>query len=225
MLARALLALILVLTAACGRPLAPAERAFTATVLGPGLDADRVRIVRGNLIGGLRYIRPTRPREACREKILPPPAGPTVTVSTAAFVLGETVFYRRDLWAPDLVAGYPRTLPLADAMLLAHELTHVWQWQNRETTGFSPMRVAAEQAADDPYLFVLDDRPFAAYGYEQQASLVEEYVCCRALDPEGARTGRLRALLEPVFPGLEARETAMSVAIPWKDAPVRGICS
>ena len=44
---------------------------------------------------------------------------------------------------------------------------------------------------EDPYLFdERADRRFLEYGYEAQASLVEEYVCCRALDPSGGRGPR-----------------------------------
>ena len=110
-------------------------------------------------------------------------------------------------------------------MFLAHELTHVWQWQNRATTGYSPLRVGSEHwRGTDPYLFDADANPrFLDYGYEQQASLVEEYVCCVTLDPEGARTERLRGLLAQVM--VPADLPAVDVRLPWRDAETRGICS
>ena len=40
-----------------------------------------------------------------------------------------------------------------------------------------------------------------AAGYEQQGAIMEEFVCCRALDPSGARTERLYGILRDVFPG------------------------
>ena len=77
---------------------------------------------------------------------------------------------------------------------------------------------------EDPYLFEVDaSRRFLDYGYEQQASLVEEYVCCTALDPEGARTDRLRALLAQVIePGALPDRP---VFVPWEGVQARGICS
>ena len=136
------------------------------------------------------------------------------------------MFIARRWYAPDYLAGYPDTLPLAPAMLIAHELTHVWQWQNRAQTGYAPWKAAREHAAvEDPYLFEIADRPFLDYPFEQQAALVEEFVCCRALDPAGARTQRLYDLLAPVFPQLARQSRAGRVAIPWAGAETRGICA
>jgi len=80
------------------------------------------------------------------------------------------------------------------------------------------------QPGTDPYLFDTGGNPqFSDFGYEQQASLVEEYVCCVTLDPEGARTQRLEALLSPVMPLDDLPD--WPVRIPWRDAQTRGICS
>jgi len=215
------------LAGCAARPLTEAERAFTATLHDRALDAAAVRIHRGAVIGGWPMTRPPRPYRACRERIFPREREPEIETSVAGFVLGNRIFVARDLYARDYLGDYPETLPLTAAMFLAHELTHVWQWQTRETTGYAPWRAAGEHAARaDPYLFDLAvGRDFLDYGYEQQAALIEEYVCCRALDPDGARTGRLRALLRPHFPGLAPRSPARRVAIPWTGAQTEGICS
>jgi hypothetical protein len=212
--------------AACGRPLTQAERDFAATVQGPGLAADRVRVTRAPFLGRLTQTRPPRPQLACRERIWPPETGPVVTTSTAAFVLFDRIFVADRLWREDYLAPYPDRLPLVQAMLLAHELTHVWQWQNRARTGYTPLKALAEHSPGaDPYLFDLrTDARFADFSYEQQGGIVEEFVCCRALDPDGARTQRLRRLLAAPFPSLAAREAAPEIALPWKGAETRGIC-
>lgn len=217
---------ILLLLAACARPLTPAERAFADTVHGPALNAAAVRVHRGALIGGITQVRPPRPALACRERIRPEEAGP-VRVSTAAFVLGNRMFTATDWWRPDFLDGYPRDLPLDQAMLLAHELTHVWQWQRRGLTGYHPLRAAAEhRPGGDPYLFdPAEARAFLDYGFEQQGALVEEFVCCRALDPDGTRTARLHAILAPVFPGLALRSAAGVVRPPYPGIPTTGICA
>jgi hypothetical protein len=183
------------IVAACGRPLTDTEIAFANAIHGDGLDLTRVRLVEGAPVGSVTFRRKPRPRVACRELILPP--------------------------------AYPDRLYLIEAMLLAHELTHVWQWQNRKTTGYSPWRAAAEHGtSDDPYLFDLDGAPdFLSYGFEQQGAIVEEYVCCRALAPEAARTRRLHGMLKAAFPvsDLPARRDS-DVYLPWKQAELRGIC-
>ena len=222
------LVVLVLLLAACTRPLTPVERSFVATVQGDRIDLDRVRIVKGALIGGITSTRPARPRVTCRERIGRPETTPTVSTSTAAFVLFNTVFYATPYWREDFLAGYPETLPLGRAMLLTHELTHVWQWQNRAVTGYTPFKAATEhRPGGDPYLFdIADDRAFLEFDYEQQGALVEEFVCCRALAPDGVRTERLRQLLLPHFPAIARAERVPrdQIELPYPEADLSGLC-
>ncbi|WP_101068701.1 hypothetical protein [Roseovarius salinarum] len=213
------------LLAACGRPLTPAEAAFATRLHGATLDTDRVRFVKGAPVGSVTYTRQKRPRLACRERILPEPQGRTVTVSPAAIVLHNKVFYDRDWYAEDYLDGYPERMDLVAAMLFAHEITHVWQWQNRDVTGYSPIRALREHTrADDPYLFDVDTQAaFLDYGYEQQAGIVEEYVCCATLDPDAPRTRRLADMLRGAFP-LGRLPRPGAVRLPWAGAETEGIC-
>lgn len=215
--------------AACGRPLTDAEVAFMADLQGPTFDASRVRITENPLVGIFTQTYPTRPPVTCRERIVPPPTTPTITGQTGGIVFFNTLHLREDLVLDDYTEFPDGTRGLRAAMFFAHEMTHVWQWQNRELTGYHPFRAFWEHATiEDPYLFSNDDpRPFLEYGYEVQASLVEEYVCCRATDPEGARTARLEALISEVMPvtPLQERADSTPVRLPWEDAPIAGICS
>lgn len=211
----------------CSRPLTGHERAFAATVQGRALNADPVRLTRGNLIGTIIRTRPPRPALTCRERIRQPEVG-DIRVSTAAFVLFNRIFTAERVYRDDYLPDYPRTLSLSRAMFLAHELTHVWQWQNRAVTGYHPLKAAAEHhPGGDPYLFDLgENRSFVQFGYEQQAGIVEEFVCCRTLDPEGTRTARLFALLHPYLPDLQ-RDPEVgrnAVSLPWSDADIGGVC-
>ena len=111
-------------------------------------------------------------------------------------------------------------------MLFAHEMTHVWQWQNRDITGYHPLKAASEHSAPDPYLFDLENSPkFLDYGFEQQGAIVEEFVCCRALAPQAARTKRLHTMISQSMP-LSAlpEEREHSVLLPWDGVQVNGIC-
>jgi hypothetical protein len=226
-----LLPLCLVLLTGCGRPLTEAEQSFAATMKGDTLDIDRVRLVRGAMVGSVTFQRQPRPRVACRERIVPPPENPheTVTVSPAAVALFNRVFFTHGWYLDDYLDDYPETLDLVAAMLFAHELTHVWQWQNRAETGYHPLRAATEHTVtDDPYLFDLDGaQRFLDYGFEQQGAIVEEYVCCRALDPQAARTQRLHDMIGAAMPltPLPEEGREYNVLIPWKDAEIDGICS
>ncbi|MCP4821400.1 MAG: hypothetical protein GY883_19635, partial [Shimia sp.] len=100
------------------------------------------------------------------------------------------------------------------------------QWQNRALTGYAPWKAANEhQVSDDPYLFeVTSDATFLTYHYEQQASVVEEYLCCTLLDPDAPRTKRLTDLVEEVFPTQNLPHPEQ-VQLPWDGAKTRGICS
>lgn len=228
---RPLALLLCVALAGCAaRPLSPNERAFIAGIHGPELDTRRIRLHDGALVGEVTYTRPPRPRVTCQERIFPPPppGEREVTVSPGAVAVFNHVFMRRDLYREDYLPQYPERAHLYAMMLFAHEMTHVWQWQNRARTGYSPLKAMNEHAATpDPYLFDLGTvARFLDYGYEQQGAIVEEYVCCRTLDPDAARTTRLHEMLAGAFPvaDLDRELDGMEVVVPWAKADTRGIC-
>ena len=219
----------LLLLASCGRPLTDQERHFASAIQGETLNLDRVRLVQGAPVAPISYFREARPRLACRERILPPIKEGVVTGRPAAVALFNKVYFTRDWYLEDYMTDFPEQMNLVAAMLLAHELTHVWQWQNRKTTGYHPLRAAAEHGGRrDPYLFDLETSPdFLSYGFEQQGAIVEEYVCCRALDPQAERSRRLHKMLSAHFDlsPLPEKGRERAVTIPWSKAKVEGICS
>lgn len=222
------LLLLLLLTTSCGRPLTEAEAEFIAEIQGDTVDVTRVRLTQWSTVGSISRTYLTRPRSTCRELINPPIAHKTFESTTAGLVSFNQIFLNPDWYLEDFLEGWPEVLNLPAAMFLAHELVHVWQWQNRDKTGYHPLKGAAEHLpAEDPYLFDPDSKArFLDYPYEQQASLVEEFVCCRVLDPEGARTARLSALIGQEFnPEPYALSRVKQVLLPWKDAQIEGICS
>lgn len=222
-----LLLLVMLGIAGCGRALTENERAFLGTIHGETLDMDRARLIDGAPTRAVTFRRKPRPRTTCRELILPPVEDEIVTSKPAAVALWNRVLFDRDWYLEDYLPGYPDEINLIAAMLFAHELTHVWQWQNRDVTGYSPLLAASEHGGGaDPYLFEVDgDLRFTDFGFEQQGSIVEEYVCCRALAPQGPRTARLHALIAqvmPVAPLPQSRE--WDVRLPWEGVQLRGIC-
>lgn len=230
MFARCVLVVFCSLIAACGRPLSDAETAFVTAFGGEAIDTAPIRIVDGHPGGSLRFTVPARPRVTCQERIWPPlEPGTDLELSPIASVLFNTVWLRSDIYSADLMAGFPNRIDLTNAMLLAHEAVHIWQWQNRDQTAYHPWRALAEHAVvDDPYLFDPDtpNRRFLDYGFEQQGALVEEYVCCRLLDPTAPRTARLRALIGQALPveGLDAVLDDPLVRVPWAGLQPAGIC-
>ena len=227
---RLLLAIFsLLAVASCGRTLTPAEREFMLGLQGESFNPGAVRIARNRLVGIFEKTYPVRPRNTCRERIVPPPDAPTFTASTAGITLFQHLHIRPDHYLEDYIGRPDGALNLAAAMFFAHEMTHIWQWQNRGVTGYHPFRAFAEhRGTKDPYLFDSDGpHEFLDYGYEQQASLVEEYICCRALDPGGDRTARLERLLRqsmPLAPHLDGLD-GVEIIVPWDGVERRGICS
>ncbi|MEP1963505.1 hypothetical protein [Tateyamaria sp.] len=219
--------LILSVLVSCGRPLTEAEIAFSATIHGDALDTKRARLVNGAPTRAVTFRRKARPRTTCRELILPPAKNEIVTAKPAAVALWNHVLFDKDWYLEDYVADYPQEINLIAAMLLAHELTHVWQWQNRKVTGYSPLKAATEHTfSDDPYLFNIDEeRRFSDFGFEQQGSIVEEFVCCRALAPQAPRTQRLHSLIAQAMPVAALPQSRQSdVRLPWDGVEVNGIC-
>ncbi|MQQ07652.1 hypothetical protein GFB49_04215 [Epibacterium sp. SM1979] len=220
--------LFLLILATCGRPLTVEERAFLGEIHGDAINLDRVRFVQGAPVLPIKVYRQTRPRVACRERILPPVEPGVVRARPAAVALFNRVFLTKNWYEPNYMPRFPDRLYLVEAMLVAHEATHIWQWQNRAVTGYHPLRAASEHGgATDPYLFDLTQSSnFLDYGFEQQGAIVEEYVCCRALAPQGARTRRIHDMLAAVMPVAPLpKSTQQEVVLPWRDAELSGICA
>lgn len=220
--------IVLLFLAACGRPLTSGEMRLAQEVMGPALDPAPIRMSQNAFIGLSTSTYAVRPAITCRERIAPAPQAATFTARTAGVVLFNRVLTSEDWTAPDYLPNYPAALNVVAAMYFAHEMTHVWQWQNRAITGYHPLRAAAEHTrSDDPYLFdPAGDIAFLEMGYEQQASVVEEYVCCRTIAPEGARTKRLWEKLSEVMevtPPLQSPRPASVTGIA-EGADLSGIC-
>lgn len=222
-----LLLLVFLLLSACGRPLTLNEVAFADTLFGEQIDTRKVRFVDGHMANSYTMQYRARPRVTCTERIYPPTDKTTITTSPAAITLFNKIFYRDDLFLPDYGYAVQGRGNLYALMLFAHEMTHVWQWQNRGRTGYHPLKAAQEhKPGHDPYLFELGSQPdFLSFPYEQQASIVEEYVCCRALAPKAARTKRLHEMLGRAMPVAQLSRIAPNHAfVPWKDVQTNGIC-
>lgn len=219
------LLLALLILSACGRPLTDGEAAFMEDLQGKTFNAARARLHVYTERRSVTFKRQKRPRVTCQERIFPEPKGETVTATTAAVALFSRVFFSSDYYTEDYMKDYPERINLYAAMLFAHEATHIWQWQNRKITGYHPLKAASEHiASSDPYLFEVDSKTrWLDLPYEQQASVVEEYICCQALDPEAPRTTRLRDMLREAFP-LGDLKLPKDIILPWDDAKTQGIC-
>ena len=184
----------------CSRPLTEAEEAFADDLFGGSLDTSKVRVARG--LGFLPLHR-TVPADvtlvegtdqACLRTPQPRGAQPP-----QAFALYHWVHFENGLYSSDMATEWPDRLRLPQALVFAHELTHVWQWQNRDVTGYTPGRAVAESIRlADPY-YSAGEAEFFSFGYEQQAALVEDYICFAFANPDHPRREELRAIIDPVL--------------------------
>ncbi len=199
-----LLCLCLLVGSACTRPLTEGESQFAQDIFGDSLDRTQVRVAKG--IGLVPAPEPkTRPTVTEPRSLRPgicdrdqpglEPGPPP------AFAIYNNVHLMPPFYRGDTAPGWPGSVLIPQALIMAHELVHVWQWQNRAVTGYRPVRAALESVfSSDPYFYVPDDGDYLHYGFEQQGSLVEDYICFVIFDPDAPKRSDLRAILSPVFP-------------------------
>lgn len=206
---------ILVALAACTRPLTPNETKAARGLFGDTLNTDAVRVTAGvGLLPLPRDRQNDRRAESSAASPAAAPASPPPGLCTrkrstrryydwpAAFVLNNTVFFSHRFYTADAFAGLPESALYPTSVLMAHELVHVWQWQNRRRTAYTPQGAASETFAKvDPYWFGVDrGADFFAMGYEQQAAMVQDFVCYALFEPNDPKRDELAAVLRPALP-------------------------
>ncbi len=191
--------------AACTRPLASGERALARDVFGQSLNVEKVRVAKGFGLAPPPTSTPLPPVTGggiaprpgiCDRVPRDGPAGPP-----PAFALYNRVHMMGRFYKTDTAYQWPEKVLLPEALIMAHELTHVWQWQNRKRTGYRPAREALESVFNlDPYFYTPEQGDgFLTYGYEQQGALVEDYLCFAILDPANPRRTEVRDIIAPYF--------------------------
>lgn len=201
--------LAVIVTSACSRALSPTEVELSQTVFGDSLDTEKVRIRAGVGLLPLPKADPI-PADAPKQDARKLPKGVCDRVPNpnrkiefpAGFVLWNQIFLKRDFYRDDMFEGWPNSLPMPHALLMMHELVHVWQWQNRDRTGYTPGRSGAEALRKgDPYYWPgREAGAYLSYGFEAQAAMVEDYMCMTLFDPRNSRRVELEALISPVIP-------------------------
>lgn len=196
---------LFLLVAACSRPLTPTEERFANDLFGPSLDTSKVRVAQGL---GVTPLYRTVPKaqamvvQGTDKACVRTPQPTRSTNPPQAFAYKNRLHFDTGLYSSDLALVWPEFLRFPHAIILAHELTHAWQWQNREMTGYTPWRAVQESwQMVDPYFSTANDAPtFLLFGYEQQAAIVEDYVCFAVANPNHPRRYELREILDPVLP-------------------------
>ncbi|MGH1367818.1 MAG: hypothetical protein ACRBCL_04320 [Maritimibacter sp.] len=205
----------LTLGAGCTRHLTDNEARFAHDLFGDTIETDSIEVLAGAGLTPLPYETPQQksaraeaakapPRKAPEDICVRKPSPRKYAWSwPAAFVLENNVYLAYRFYAKDAFAGvYEGSVPYPLAQLMAHELVHVWQWQNRDITDYTPEKSGSESVKSrDPYYWVgKEGREFLSYGYEQQAAIIEDFVCYALLDPQDAKLDEIASILRPVLP-------------------------
>ena len=201
-------ALALLALSACARPLSPTETMVAKSLFGETLDTSAVSVTAG--IGALPLPQARATAGPAMSEARAAPDDICVRKRStrrhwtwpAAFVLRDAVFFSYDFYLADTFKGFPESVPYPTALIMAHELVHVWQWQNRARTGYTAQGSAGETVENvDPYWFVADrEAEFLRYGYEQQGAIMQDFVCYALFDSHDPKLEELAAILRPVLP-------------------------
>lgn len=117
----------------------------------------------------------------------------------AAIAVGNTVYFDSEVYSDD----FAKSLYDSDRWLMAHEVTHVWQWQNRTQTGYSFAKVVSEhlEFGDEVYEYTLvNGKRFSEYRFEQQGRIVQCFAMLQQLRPNDPLTLRHEKLIRAEFP-------------------------
>lgn len=203
---RLVTSLIFLSLAACSRPMTDGEISYSREILSQGLDFGEVRFS-GQEAQGIRLAERQLAQDV--QKILEAPGNeenadrlmsslPSL-FGADAIVIGNTVFFDRDVYSSD----FSTSIIDSDRWLMAHEVTHVWQWQNREVTGYTFAKVVSEhlEFGDDVYEYsLIEGKSFTEYRFEQQGAIVQCYAMLRQIRPTDPLTVRHEQLIRSEFP-------------------------
>ena len=147
-----LLLSVVMLSGCAGRALTVNESAFLGTVHKLGVDYKKVKIHKSlagseakldKMFGGEKSVM-VNGQALGREEVDRIVAG-----MPEAFVLYNDIYYQKDSYSNDFIPEWPDYVRIDDAALLAHEVTHVWQHQHKDLTGYSPLKALLEPGVFD----------------------------------------------------------------------------
>ncbi|MEJ8561651.1 DUF4157 domain-containing protein [Yoonia sp. GPGPB17] len=206
---------------ACGRPMTDGETLYAQSILTRDIALDTARFSGSDNLRFRRAIRQLREEGEIetlsrdlsegsfeKDKSLLASALPEL-FGAPAMAVGNTVFFNRDRYVDD----FSTTAYRDDLWLMAHELVHVWQWQNRDEVGYSFSKIVSEHLnyGDAVYYYQLETgKAFTDYRFEQQGAIVECYAQLLETQPNAATTKQHARLVEQVFPDQMLAELEMA---------------
>lgn len=207
-LLKAILLISLAAISGCaGRSMTASEIAYAGSISGLHLNLEKIRFVKGVKFGLSRIRREILSDENVKNQISKNGTSQNQLIFSVekfvsderAIALGNTVFFGSEVYEDDYSTAQIST----NRWLMAHEIVHIWQWQNRAVVGYSLGKVFLEHLIyrSEVYEYTLVNRKaFLDYRFEQQAAIVQCYVALRETRPNSAITRRYETLIRTVFP-------------------------
>lgn len=197
---------ICLLISACSRPMTDGEITYGSQIITRDLNTDLVRFS-GQESEAIRSA--TKQLDAEAEQLSSDARANSSTeelrsvlpslFGADAMTIGNVIYYDKSVYSSD----FSTSSYASDRWLMAHELTHVWHWQNRATTGYTFTKVVSEhlEFGENVYDYALVvGKKFSEYRFEQQGEIVECYAMLRQVEPNSNLTLKHEKLIRAEFP-------------------------
>lgn len=121
----------------------------------------------------------------------------SVVFDFSAIALGNNIYFKKEFYDNDFASNWPYFIQY-NLGLFSHEIMHVWQYQNRERTGYTIAKVALEHIKyKDPYYYeLIEGKKLLDYRYEQQAKIIEDFFLKHYFNRNDKDYKKLKALIE-----------------------------
>jgi hypothetical protein len=194
-----------VMVGACDREMTTGEVAYSEQIFTKGLAFQEVRVsgrkergarkLEALLEENLQQIQALSRREESAEKMK---SSLFSLLGADAITIGNSIYFSKDFYTEDFATSTDDS-----RWLLAHELTHVWQWQNRGSTGYSFAKVISEHLkyGDDAYRYrLVAGKKFSEYRFEQQGQIIQCYAMYKRTRPNAPLTAQHQKIIRAEFP-------------------------
>lgn len=198
----AIITLLFLTLAACSRSMTEGEISYSSQFLTRDIDFKKVTFSgwltedkkREKLIEQLEKENAVFPEFSDKAQLI---SSIPSLFGAAAIAIGNTVIFDRYL------LDYSRSVFVSDRWLMAHELVHVWQWQNRRRLGYTFAKIISEHLKFEDRVYeytLIPGKRFTDYRFEQQGRIVECYAQFRQVRPGSPITRKHEILIREQFP-------------------------
>jgi len=188
--------------AACSREMTDGEKEYSSQILTRGINFDNVTFL-GWLSEDQKKSEALEQIRKENEVISQYGSSDEVLTLIPSLFGADAIAIGNKIIFENYLMDFSTSIFDSDRWLMAHELVHVWQWQNRERLDYSFSKVVSEhiEYGDGVYDYVLiSGKRFTEYRFEQQGSIVQCYAQLRQTMPNSPITKEHEKLIRSEFP-------------------------